>query len=91
MAFLEGTLDVSSTPQQPFTRIKLGFQPGNLFITVEDVDVRFWYGGGAPSPADGHLLQTNQNATFRKTNEIENLQLVSTGGAAKVRYTVQGV
>lgn len=75
---------------QPFKRELLGFQPGALLISVEDQNIRFWYGGQEPTADSGHLLQVGAFSSFQKTIEIENLRICSTGGLAKVSATVAG-
>lgn len=76
--------------QQPFKREFIGFQPGALLISVEDQNIRFWYGGQEPTADSGHLLQVGAFLRFQKTIEIENLKICSTGGVAKVSATVAG-
>lgn len=91
MASQDLTFDVNNTVAvQRFHRNVLGFVPGNLFLTVEDVSIRFWYGGITPTPASGHLLAPGSNITFRKTAEIENLKIIATTGTARIFATVGG-
>ena len=88
----EFSFELNSTEaQQPFTEQRLGFPPGNVFITVEDADIRFWYGGSTPTAASGHKLFIGVPISFTKTSEIVELRLISTGGIATVHATVGGV
>lgn len=90
MAFYETTLLVTTTPIQPFTRDKVGFIPGNIYLTVEAQNVRFRYGGGVPNATAGHLIFANTSLIFHKPSEIERLKLCSTTGTAIIHATVEG-
>jgi hypothetical protein len=91
MAFYEGSLPITSTQvEQPFTRDRIGFIPGNLYLSVETASVRFRYGGESPTTGSGHLLAANSNAVFTKTSEIENLKLIAISTSAMIHYTIEG-
>ena len=84
-------LEVSSTRAiQPFTRDLLGFNPGTLLLSVEVQNIRFWYGGSAPTSTSGHQLVVGAFSRFTKTSEIENLQMIAVAGTARVFATVGG-
>jgi hypothetical protein len=91
MAFYEGCFQVTSTAiEQPFTEAQVGFLPGNVFITVENQNVRYRYGDADPTTTAGHLLVATAGAVFSKPREIINLKFISTSGTATIQFTVEG-
>ena len=90
MAVAEGSITITSAGvQQPFTTGALGFTPVTLFVTLENAQIRFWYGGTVPTTTTGHPGYVNQAFTFTKTSHIENLQMIAEGSDAKINYTVE--
>lgn len=91
MSFYEVTLQVpSSEAIQPFTKEKVGFEPGNVFFSVETQNVRYWYGGSEPSTISGHLILENQWISFSKSREVKELRIIAIAGTATIQATVEG-
>jgi hypothetical protein len=91
MAYFEGVADIGSTEaEQLFTVASLGFIPGSLYLSVEDQNIRFWYGGRAPLANEGHTVFVGGAITFGDPNDITNLKIIAATGTAKVNFTVKG-
>lgn len=92
MAYVEDVVSITSTQfQQPFTEAAIGFLPGRLQFTVEDQNVRYWYGGRTPTPTEGHILFIGSSPVFLTTADIINMRIIAVTGTATLTYTVKGV
>lgn len=91
MSYKSDVITVTSTQhEQPFTEESLGFVPGSLYLSVEDQNIRFWYGGRVPTATEGHPVFANGGAVFNASGEITELRIIAMAGTAKVNYTVKG-
>ena len=90
--FFEDTIEVPADQcVQPFTEERLGFLPGNLYMTPSFGNVRFFYLGGDPDTQSGHRLTEGVPLAFLKTPQIIELRMISEAGTARVTVSVSGV
>ena len=43
-----------------------------VFITLEDANIRFWLNGDTPTTSMGHLLKAGEDLTIEAPNDIAN-------------------
>ena len=53
-----------------------------VFITIEDVGIRYRIDSGDPDANDGHVVAVGSNMYFVDPHSIQNLRMISTGADA---------
>lgn len=88
---LDLSFDVGTTEYiQPFQKLKIGFKPGRLLLTVELNNIRVWYGNQIPTPLNGHKIVVGTFYSSVIGPEIESLKIISTSGVARIFASVSG-
>ncbi len=59
-------------------------------VTVENVDVRFFLNGTAPTSTVGHLLKANDTLVIDGTAAVDNAQFISATGATSTLQVSYG-
>lgn len=59
-----------------------------VFMTLEDNDIRFLISGATPATGSGHKLTAGQNLTLKNRNDILNFKAtrVSADGVLRITY-----
>lgn len=58
-----------------------------VFITIENNDIRFRIDGGTPTSSVGHLAAENRELYFEDPESIRNFSCIGSGGTAILNVT----
>ena len=56
-------------------------------VSIEDNNIRFWYGGGTPSLSSGHILNSDDIWPVEGNDNIAQFRMIAIGGTAKVKVS----